>query len=45
MIVLPKEKQKAKVANPKLLILFGRPKAGRERYQIFQYKDFCRLYK
>lgn len=29
MIVLPKEKQKAKVANPKLLILFGRPKAGK----------------
>lgn len=29
MIVLPKEKQKPKVNNPKLLILFGRPKAGK----------------
>ena len=29
MVVLPKEKQKAKIANPKLLILFGRPKAGK----------------
>ena len=29
MIVLPKEKQKPKVSNPKLIILFGRPKAGK----------------
>lgn len=29
MIVLPKEKQKPKVINPKLIILFGRPKAGK----------------
>ena len=28
MFVLPKEKSKPKVANPSLLILFGRPKAG-----------------
>lgn len=27
-IILPKEKQKPKVTNPRLLILFGRPKAG-----------------
>ena len=29
MITLPKEKQKPKVSNPKLIILFGRPKAGK----------------
>lgn len=29
MIVLPKERQKPKVSNPKLIILFGRPKAGK----------------
>lgn len=29
MIVLPKEKHKPKVSNPKLIILFGRPKAGK----------------
>lgn len=28
MIVLPKEKQQPKVANPKFLILFGRAKVG-----------------
>lgn len=32
MIVLPKEKQKPKVSNPKLIILFGRPKAGKIYY-------------
>lgn len=29
MIVLPKEKVKAKVENPRFLIIFGRPKAGK----------------
>lgn len=29
MIVLPKEKIKAKVQNPRFLILFGKPKAGK----------------
>lgn len=29
MIVLPKEKIKAKVENPRFLILFGKPKAGK----------------
>lgn len=29
MITLPKEKQKPKVSDPKLLILFGRPKSGK----------------
>lgn len=29
MIVLPKEKSTPKVNNPSLLILFGRPKAGK----------------
>lgn len=29
MIVLPKEKVKAKVENPRFLILFGKPKAGK----------------
>lgn len=29
MIILPKERQQAKVANPKLLVLFGKPKAGK----------------
>lgn len=28
MIVLPKEKVKARVENPRFLILFGKPKAG-----------------
>lgn len=29
MVVLPKEKQKAKVQNPRFLIIFGKPKAGK----------------
>lgn len=29
MIVLPKEKVKAKVGNPRFLIIFGKPKAGK----------------
>lgn len=29
MIVLPKEKVKAKVENPRFLIIFGRPKSGK----------------
>ena len=29
MIVLPKEKVKAKVENPRFLIIFGKPKAGK----------------
>lgn len=29
MIVLPKEKVKAKIENPRFLILFGKPKAGK----------------
>ena len=29
MIVLPKEKVKAKVENPSFLIIFGKPKAGK----------------
>lgn len=29
MIILPKEKSQPKVANPKFLILFGRPKVGK----------------
>lgn len=29
MIVLPKEKSKPVVNNPKFLIIFGRPKAGK----------------
>ena len=29
MITLPTEKVKAKVSNPRFLILFGRPKAGK----------------
>lgn len=32
MLILPTEKSIPKVNNPKFLILFGRPKAGRERY-------------
>lgn len=33
MLILPTEKSIPKVNNPKFLILFGRPKAGRERYK------------
>lgn len=29
MIVLPTEKVKAKVKNPRFLILFGKPKSGK----------------
>ena len=29
MIVLPTEKVKAKVNNPRFLIIYGRPKAGK----------------
>ena len=32
MITLPKEKQKPKTSDPKLLILFGRPKSGKISY-------------
>ena len=35
MLILPTEKSIPKVNNPKLLILFGRPKSGNN----------CRLYK
>lgn len=31
MIVLPTEKVKAKVSNPRFLILGGRPKAGNKK--------------
>ena len=29
MIVLPKEKLKARIENPRFLILFGKPKSGK----------------
>ena len=29
MLILPKEKNKPKVNNPRFLILFGRPKSGK----------------
>ena len=32
MIVLPTEKVKAKVKNPRFLILFGKPKSGEDYY-------------
>lgn len=32
MIVLPKEKVKAKVENPRFLILFGKPKSWKNYF-------------